>query len=97
MIASGNAVCARCLEPIDPGAEWHLDHSDSRQGYIGVSHALCNLRAAAAKTNGRRQPTLIHEDEQPTRWSQKWFSDPPVGTICRDEVYVGDGEWRTHV
>ena len=91
VVASGKAVCARCLEPIVPGDEWHLDHSDTQQGYVGVLHALCDLRAAAAKTNGRRP--VIDEDERQYRWSQKWFDDTPIGTTCGDEIYVGSGVW----
>jgi hypothetical protein len=39
------------------------------------------------------------QDEQPYRWSQRWFDDPPIGTINLDggrnpEIYIGDGEWR---
>ena len=35
----------------------------------------------------------------PYRWSQRWFDDPPVGTINFDggrnpEIYLGNGEWQ---
>src|SRR5262245_11836424 len=52
-VRAGTAVCARCGLGIAPGSEWHLDHTDDRSGYLGPSHAECNLRAAAAKTNRR--------------------------------------------
>lgn len=29
----------------------HLDHNAARNGYLGPSHARCNLAAAAAVTN----------------------------------------------
>jgi hypothetical protein len=56
LVNAGNATCARCNEPIAPGSEWHLDHNDGRDGYLGVSHATCNLSAGAHKANGRRRP-----------------------------------------
>ena len=33
------------------------------------------------------------------KWSQRWYDDPPVGTINFDggrnpEIYVGNGEWQ---
>jgi len=42
----GLHVCARCGEPILAGERWHLDHHDSGVGYLGPSHARCNVRAA---------------------------------------------------
>ena len=62
------------------GEEWHLDHNPDRDGYLGPSHARCNLSAAAAVTNGRRP--LPPFEEKPYRWSRRWFDDPPVGTIA---------------
>ena len=41
--------CARCGLPMLRGQELHLDHSDDRTGWLGFSHAKCNLRAAAKK------------------------------------------------
>jgi hypothetical protein len=56
LVSAGKATCARCNEPIHPDADWHLDHNDTRNGYLGVSHASCNLAAGANKANGRRRP-----------------------------------------
>jgi hypothetical protein len=97
LVNTGHATCCRCDEPIHAGEEWHLDHSDDRAGYLGVSHATCNLRAAAAVTNGRRAPTRFQEP--PYKWSQRWFDDPPIGTINYDggrnpEIHIGSGEWQ---
>jgi hypothetical protein len=94
-VNAGKATCARRHEPINAGEEWHLDHDDSRSGYLGPSHARCNLSAAAAVTNGRRiaQPT----DEMPYRWSQRWHDDPPIGTVVLGHervIYLGNGEWQ---
>lgn len=39
--------CARCGQPLgDAYRSAHLDHTDDRQGYLGLSHAACNLSAA---------------------------------------------------
>ena len=97
LVNAGKATCARCLEPIHQGEEWHLDHNDTRDGYLGVSHAACNLRDGAHKTNGKRRPHPFVQ--QPYRWSQRWFDDPRVGTINYDggrnpQIYLGNGEWQ---
>lgn len=65
-VKAGGVKCARCKEPIDPDADWHLDHNDDRTGYIGPSHASCNLtvggRAGAAVTNARWSMTVREWD-----------------------------------
>ena len=94
-VNADKATCARCHEPIHAGEEWHLDHNDTRDGYLGVSHATCNLRAAAAVTNGRRDPTRF--EERPYKWCKRWHDDPPIGTIvyCHERViYLGNGKWQ---
>ena len=64
--SSTQATPARCHYPIERGEEWHLDQNDERDGYLGVSHARCNLSAAGDKTlalhghNGHRHPTRFH-------------------------------------
>lgn len=53
-VLAGLCRCPRCGEMIRPGDAWHLGHDDvDRSRYNGPEHAVCNLRAAAAKTNGR--------------------------------------------
>lgn len=52
VVEAGDAVCCRCDFPIAPEADWHLDHAEDRETYLGVSHARCNLRAGGQK--GRR-------------------------------------------
>ena len=60
LVNAGKATCARCHEPIHAGEEWHLDHNDTRDGYLGVSHATCNLRDGASKTtHGAAQTPLF--------------------------------------
>jgi hypothetical protein len=95
-VEAGKATCCRCHEPIHPGEEWHLDHNDTRDGYAGVSHAYCNLAAGAHKLNGQRRATTARE-EYPYRWSQRWYDDPPVGTIVFGHervIYLGNGDWQ---
>jgi len=55
VVQSGRATCCRRdRRPIAPTEAFHLDHDDDdRSRYRGVSHAVCNLRAAAAKTNAK--------------------------------------------
>ena len=43
IVNAGKATCCRCNEPIHAGEEWHLDHNDTRDGYLGVSHATCTF------------------------------------------------------
>lgn len=44
-------ACTRCGRPMLHGQELHLDHDDDRSGYRGFSHASCNTRAGAIKSN----------------------------------------------
>jgi hypothetical protein len=101
VVATGTVKCARCDEPIEPGADWQLDHKDDGRGWLGPSHKSCNARAGWEKmiaSNGNR----VDLEEQPYRWSQRWSDDPPVGTqvglgngMC--EVYLGAGQWSQPV
>jgi hypothetical protein len=50
-VQAGHARCVRCGLPIIPGTPYHLDHRDDRLGYLGVSHARCNLAAAGRRGN----------------------------------------------
>jgi hypothetical protein len=50
----------------------------------------------AAVTNGRRATTTI-PGEMPYPWSQRWFDDPPIGTIVYGNervIYLGNSEWE---
>ena len=39
--------CSYCGRPLGPwGPNLHLDHTEDRQGYYGMSHKRCNLRRA---------------------------------------------------
>jgi hypothetical protein len=58
LVEIGAAECSLCGESVEPSDRWHMDHTDDRQGYRGVAHALCNLREGAIKGNrspGRRR------------------------------------------
>ena len=62
--------CSRCGLPMIPGQQLHLDHDDyDRSKWLGFSHKVCNLRAAAKKARaiqlgrwpgGVRQATDVH-------------------------------------
>jgi hypothetical protein len=50
LVATGQAVCARCGYFIHPGDAWDLDHKDSRDGDLGPSHARCNRATNKGKS-----------------------------------------------
>ena len=59
----------------------------TRDGYLGVSHATCDLREGANQT----------QRQTPYRWSRRWHDDPPIGTIVYGNervIYLGNGEWQ---
>jgi len=67
VVRSGQAVCARCQQPILPGELWDLDHDDEdplQRRYLGPSHRRCN-RAVVTHL----KQALIPE---PTRHSREW-------------------------
>lgn len=41
--------CTRCGKPMLKGQALHLDHNDTRTGYLGFAHATCNRKAGARK------------------------------------------------
>jgi hypothetical protein len=86
LVNAGKAVCSRCGRPISPRELWHLDHADDRQGYLGVAHAYCNLRAAGIKSHQQRSPT------PKLRWSRIWFEPVPPGTEVGGVVYGDNGK-----
>jgi hypothetical protein len=55
---------------------------------------------AATLPPQRRSPTAADHkpfEERPDKWSQRWFDDPPVGTIVYDHervIYLGNGDWQ---
>ena len=63
VVRAGNAQCARCHQPIEPGSEWHLDHTDDRTGYLGPSHKTCNERAGAFLQSADSDPQLAFGEE----------------------------------
>jgi hypothetical protein len=99
VVQTGTVPCARCGEFIEPDSPWQLDHRDDGRGWLGPSHASCNARAGWEKrvaVNGNGGSL----QEQPYKWSQGWFEDPPPGTTVNlgdglVEVYLGRGIWQT--
>jgi hypothetical protein len=102
VVARGETPCARCGELIAVGQAWELDHRDDGHGWLGPSHRGCN-RSAGWEQMVRNQTGNGNGaglEEQPYTWSQRWFDDPPVGTIARVdvglvEVHMGGGVWQT--
>jgi len=79
LVATGQVPCCRCGRLIQPSEKWHLDHRDDRRGYLGPSHATCNLRAAANKTNSKRT-------EHPLIWSRVWYEPIPPNVVLSSEA-----------
>lgn len=47
--------CTRCHLPLGPwGPRLHLDHNNTRTGYLGMAHAHCNSSAGATAANLKR-------------------------------------------
>jgi hypothetical protein len=80
-------MCARCGLPIAAGAEFDLDHTDDRAGYLGVSHRTCNRRAGGkngpAVTNARRRAS---EPKCVRSWSRVWSWPIPPDTYVDPEL-----------
>ena len=51
-VDAGLVDCARCHEPIEPGRQWDLGHTEDRTAWTGPEHQTCNRRAGGA--NGAR-------------------------------------------
>ena len=97
-VNAGNATCARCHEPIHAGEEWHLDHNDTRDGYLGVSHAYCNLRDGCQQDQ-RTPPARRSSSSGPTAGRNAGTTTRPSArsttTAARNpEIYVGNGDWQ---
>lgn len=59
-VATGNAQCTRCGQPITPGEPWHLDHTADRTGYLGAAHPSCNSAAFTRRTPPTVRPQPPH-------------------------------------
>ena len=71
VVAMGGVLCARCGEPIEPGAAWDLGHLDGsgKTLYQGPEHRRCNRGARP----GRRRHSFPWDGEPMTRrYSREW-------------------------
>ena len=68
IVDSGQACCAGCGGWIAPGSAWHLDHDDTRQAYLGVSHAKCNVIAGAKRGYQAQQRSFAIRRAMWERW-----------------------------
>jgi hypothetical protein len=84
IVDNGQAVCCLCGQWIEPGTEWHLDHTEDRTGYRGASHASCNRRDGA--TRGARRTNARRRIEKQCATCQRVFVTPyPKQTYCSAE------------
>lgn len=63
-------LCHYCRQPLGPwGPNLHLDHNDSRTGYLGMVHRRCNLSRAqerSVKVQTGRAPRRAKTRTAPT-------------------------------
>lgn len=52
--------CVRCGKPLGPlGPHLHYDHNATRTGYLGFSHARCNVKAGARAGRARQNQAKL--------------------------------------
>ncbi len=91
---AGGVACARCGRPIVPGSEWHLDHRDDGPGYVGASHARCNISANQGGWRGKGQ--VIAHSNLSDDMIIVGFEGAPAGTLSRDGSMIkcAGGGWH---
>jgi hypothetical protein len=67
LVRSGQAVCARCNNPIPADADWDLGHNDddpTHKTYNGPEHIGCNRATKGRK----RQPATTETTDASRAW-----------------------------
>lgn len=67
-VDAGLVNCARCGEPLEPGRDWDLGHTDDRTDWTGPEHRSCNRSAGGA--NGAAVTNALRT--QGVRRSREW-------------------------
>lgn len=81
LVASGTAVCSRCLEPIDPTEPWDAGHIDdlalggAADGAVAPEHRSCNRRA------GARLGLALRSTTRRRRRPEQWLDSASAGPV----------------
>jgi len=86
--------CPRCGQPMYRHQQLDLDHTDTREGYLGLSHARCNRAAGGAQgwqkmiANATGQPAKRKSGDPRTE------PCPKCGLMTCDVRVMDRGDWR---
>ena len=91
-VNAGGVNCCRCGRPIQPGADFHLDHNDDGPGYKGAAHPDCNISANEGGWRSRKGQQVARSMDQ--LYCGRVHA--PVGTISSNGNMIkhDGGGWR---
>lgn len=72
--------CARCGGPMHHGEPVHLDHTDDRTGYLGLSHASCNCSHTGRLHRVSRETVCDHCG---LTYRTRWEAQRYCSVACR--------------
>jgi hypothetical protein len=78
--------CARCGMPMtDDPSLLHLDHTDDRSGYLGLSHMMCNISSNSTHPPRRREPRVCDQCGLTFKpgGDEQWLCSRPCRTAAR--------------